>query len=50
MTQDGNGYTPNTFSITAGKKIRWIITGANPYTCSSQIMIPKLGISEQIKQ
>lgn len=50
MTQDGQGYTPNTLSITAGKKIRWIITGANPYSCSSQIMVPSLRISQQLKE
>lgn len=50
MTQDGNGYTPSTFSIDAGKKIRWIITGTNPYACSSQIMVPSLGISKELKQ
>lgn len=50
MTQDGRWYSPNTLSIDAGKKIRWIITGKNPYSCSSQIMVSRLGISEQLKE
>ena len=50
MTQDGDGYAPNRISIDAGKKIRWIITGKNPYTCSTQIIVPKLGISKSIAE
>ena len=49
MTQDDSGYTPSTLSIDAGKKIRWIITGKNPYSCSSQIMVPALGISRSLQ-
>ena len=50
MTQDGQWYTPKILTISAGKKIRWIITGKNPYSCSSQIMVPKLGISENLRE
>lgn len=49
MTQTDGGYSPTTISIDAGKKIRWIVTGKSPYSCSSQLIAPKLGISEQIK-
>ena len=49
MTQTDGGYSPTTISIDAGKKIRWIVTGKSPYSCSSQLIVPKLGISEQIK-
>lgn len=48
MVQDGDGYTPSKISIDAGKKIRWIITGKNQYTCSTQIIVPQLGISKSL--
>lgn len=49
MTQDFSGYTPNTISIDAGKKIRWIITGKGSFSCSSQLIVPSLGISKSLK-
>ncbi len=49
MIQKWNGYEPNSLKIQAGKKIRWIIDSTNPYSCASQIMVPGLGISEQLK-
>lgn len=49
MTQGDFGYSPNTISIDAGKKIRWIITSTNPYTCASQIVVPALGISKSLQ-
>lgn len=50
MTQDDSGYTPNSISIDAGKKIRWIITSKSAFSCSSQITVPSLGISKQLKE
>lgn len=50
MTQDDSGYTPNTISIDAGKKIRWIITGKSPFSCSSNIIVPSLGISKSLEK
>lgn len=50
MTQSESGYTPDTITIDAGKKIRWIITGTSPFSCSSQIIAPSLGISKRIEK
>ena len=49
MIQDGSGYAPNSIFIDAGKKIRWIITSKSQYTCSSQIIVPALGISKSLE-
>jgi sulfite exporter TauE/SafE/copper chaperone CopZ len=49
MTQKWNGYEPNTLKIQSWKKVRWIINSTNPYSCASQIIVPSLWISEQLK-
>jgi len=48
MSQDADGYTPNTLTVHAGSHVRWVITGKNAYTCSSGIRVPSLGISKQL--
>lgn len=49
MTQSGSGYSPNTFTIEKGKKVKWIITSTNAFTCASSIVMPKYGIDEFLK-
>jgi sulfite exporter TauE/SafE/copper chaperone CopZ len=49
MTQSARGYSPNTFTVEKGKKVRWIITSTNPYTCASSIIVPKYGIERDLQ-
>ncbi len=50
MTQDENWYSPNTFNIQPNTKIKLIVTSTNPYSCASQLMIPKLWITKSLQQ
>lgn len=50
MTQNGSGYSPNTFTIEKGKKVKWIITSTNPFTCASSLVMPSYGIDESLKK
>lgn len=44
MTQDGNGYSPNSFTITKGIPVRWIINSLDVNTCASSIVASKVGV------
>jgi len=46
MTQGDAGYYPNTLTVEKGKKVRWIITSTNQFSCASSIVMPKYGISK----
>lgn len=46
MTQDGSGYSPNSFTIKKGIPVRWIINSINDFSCASSIVSAKLGISQ----
>lgn len=50
MTQGDRGYSPNTFTVQKGKKVRWIITSTNPYNCASSLVVPKYGISKYLEK
>ncbi|HZJ41047.1 MAG TPA: sulfite exporter TauE/SafE family protein [Candidatus Saccharimonadales bacterium] len=49
MTEENDGYSPNTFSIKKGVPVKWIIDAQAPYSCASSIMIPKLNIQKTLK-
>ncbi len=48
MTQGSNGYSPNSFTITLGKPVKWIVNSTSPYTCSSSILMPAYGINKTL--
>jgi sulfite exporter TauE/SafE/copper chaperone CopZ len=48
MTQSGSGYTPNILTVERGKKVRWIITSTNQFSCASSIVMNKYGISKSL--
>ncbi len=50
MTQSGSGYSPSQFTVEKGKKVRWIITSTNQFSCASSIVMPKYGISKGLKK
>jgi len=48
MTQDSYGYSPKQFTVTKGKKVRWIITSLSDYSCASSIYMSKYGINKNL--
>ncbi len=50
MKQNSNGYTPNSFTITQGIPVRWIITSENINTCASSIISSSLGIRQGLRK
>lgn len=48
MTQNGSGYFPNKFTVEKGKKVKWIITSTDQFTCASSFVVPKYGISRYL--
>lgn len=50
MTQNVSGYSPNQFTVEKGKKVRWIITSTNSFTCASSIVVPKYRISKGLQK
>ncbi|MEK7158998.1 MAG: sulfite exporter TauE/SafE family protein [Patescibacteria group bacterium] len=50
MTQSGSGYSPNEFTVEKGKKVRWIITSTNSFSCASSIVMTKYGIDQSLQK
>jgi uncharacterized protein len=48
MTQESSRYSPNILTVEKGKKVRWIITSTNQFSCASSIVMPKYGISKNL--
>lgn len=49
MTENSRGYSPNSFTITKGIPVRWIIDAKDPYSCASSLMVQKLNIRKSLK-
>lgn len=50
MTQNTSGYFPNKFTVEKGKKVKWIITSTDQFTCASSFVVPKYGITKYFKK
>lgn len=48
MTQDGRGYTPNSFTITNGIPVKWIINSTDVNTCASSIISSAIGVRKNL--
>lgn len=44
------GYQPSNLTIKAGVPVRWKIDGTQAYGCTSQIVIPDLGVTKSLAQ
>jgi uncharacterized protein len=44
------GFSPDSFTLKKGVPVRWEINGINVSGCVNTIVIPKLGISQRLKQ
>lgn len=49
MTEDYNGYYPNTFTVEKGRPVKWIIDAKNVYSCATFLVMPKMGINTTLK-
>ena len=50
MTQSWDWYSPSVLHVKPNTKIRWIITSTNPFSCSSQLVAPSLGIQKNLEK
>jgi len=50
MKQNADGYSPNSFTITQGIPVRWIITSETINTCASSIISSQLGIRQGLRK
>lgn len=48
ITQSGSGYSPKKVTVKKDIPVRMIITGTNPYSCSSFFVIPKFNLSKRL--
>lgn len=49
MTQNESGYSPSTFTVEAGKPVRWIITSTSQFTCASSLVMKDFNIRKSLK-
>lgn len=49
MTENGEGYSPNRFTIRKDIPVRWVIDAQAPNSCASALVIPKLDIRKFLK-
>lgn len=49
MEQHVGGYDPNEFVVEKGVPVRWVINSTNSRTCASSVILPKMGISKDLK-
>ncbi len=48
MTQSGDGYSPNAFTIKRNVPVRWLINSTDPNTCSASIVSSQLNIRKSL--
>ena len=48
MTQDGRGYSPNSFTIAKGVPVKWIINSTDVNTCASSIVSSGIGVRKNL--
>lgn len=50
MTETGNGYSPNSFTIKQGIPVKWIVDAQAPYSCAASLNMPKYNIRKYLNQ
>ena len=50
MTQNSFGYSPNQFVVEKSKRVKWIITSTNNFSCASSLVMPSYGISRDLQK
>lgn len=49
MKETNRGYEPNKFTIKKDMPVKWIITAEAPYSCAASLVVPKLGIRQNLR-
>ncbi len=49
MTQNGSGYSPNTFTVKKGIPVKWIVNSTDVNTCASSIVSSALNIRKSLE-
>ncbi|KKT84511.1 MAG: hypothetical protein UW82_C0019G0012 [candidate division WWE3 bacterium GW2011_GWC2_44_9] len=49
MTQNYNGYSPNSFTIQKGIPVKWVITSTDANTCAASIVSAQLGVHKYLR-
>lgn len=49
MTQNSSGYEPNSFTVTKGVPVRWIINSVDQYTCAASIVSSAIGVRKNLQ-
>ena len=49
MTQNGSGYSPNTFTVKKGIPVKWIVTSEDVNTCASSIVSSSLNLRKSME-
>lgn len=44
MRQSASGYEPNSFTITKGIPVKWIVNSTDPNSCAASILATKIGV------
>lgn len=50
MTQNGSGYSPNSFTIKKDIPVKWVINSTDSFTCAASIVSAKLGVRQGLQQ
>lgn len=50
MTQGFAGYSPNLLTVKRGVPVKWVITSQTQFSCASQLIVPSLGISKNLRK
>lgn len=48
MTQERDGYAPDSFTIQKGIPVKWIINSTDAYSCASSIIVPQFRIARAL--
>ncbi|MFA5926628.1 MAG: sulfite exporter TauE/SafE family protein [Patescibacteria group bacterium] len=49
MTQDADGYSPNSFTVNKGVPVKWVINSVDSQTCAASISFSKFAIRKTLK-
>ena len=49
MTQNGSGYSPNSFTIKKDIPVKWVINSTNSFSCAASIVSAKLNVRQGLQ-
>lgn len=49
MTQNADGYAPNTFTVKRGQPVKWVIDSKDSYSCAVSLIAPQIGVKKSLQ-